>query len=118
MFYAVEKGAGIGALPSYACALGADLVPVEIDVRQPMDIWPTYHPDARKTTRISHVIDWVKSIFDPTCYPWFRDEFIHPNGLIELALEQTSSPSKGLSPPHRKYRKSRRAALRASWAVQ
>ncbi len=84
VFYAVEKGAGIGALPSYARALGADLVPVDIGVHQPMDVWLTYHPDARKTKRISVAIDWLKSIFDPARYPWFRDEFIHPNDLIGL----------------------------------
>jgi DNA-binding transcriptional LysR family regulator len=84
VFYAVEKGAGIGALPSYACALGADLVPVDIDVRQPLDIYLTYHPDARKTKRVSQVIDWLRSIFDPVRFPWFRDEFIHPNELVGI----------------------------------
>jgi DNA-binding transcriptional LysR family regulator len=93
VFYAVEKGAGIGALPSYARALGADLVPVDIDVHQPMDIWLTYHPDARKTKRISLVIDWLKAIFDPARYPWFRDEFIHPNDLVEMAPEGTDIQS-------------------------
>ncbi len=87
VFYAVEKGGGIGALPSYARALGAPLVWVDIDVHQPMDIWLTYHPTARKTKRVGHVIDWVKSIFDPGRYPWFRDEFIHPNDLMDMVPE-------------------------------
>ena len=78
VLYAVEKGAGIGALPSYASALGADLVPIDIGVHQPLDIWLTYHPDARKTKRIGTVIDWLREIFDAKRYPWFGEEFIHP----------------------------------------
>jgi DNA-binding transcriptional LysR family regulator len=93
VFYAVEKGAGIGALPSYARALGADLVPVDIGVLQSMDIWLTYHPDARKTKRLSVAIDWLRSIFDPARYPWFRDEFIHPNDLVEMAPESSGIQS-------------------------
>jgi len=93
VFYAVEKGAGIGALPSYARALGADLVPVDIDVHQPMDLWLTYHPDARRTKRISIVIDWIRSIFDPVRYPWFRDDFIHPNDLVGMAPDGTAIQS-------------------------
>lgn len=87
VFYAIEKGGGIGALPSYACALGADLVYVDIDVHQPIDIWLTYHPDARKTKRIGHVIDWFRSIFEPARYPWFRDDFIHPYDLMNMVPE-------------------------------
>ena len=88
VFYAVEKGAGIGALPSYATALGAELIPVNIGVHHPIDIWLTYGPNARKTKRIAYVIDWIRSIFDPARYPWFRDEFIHPDQLIEMVPDR------------------------------
>jgi hypothetical protein len=27
------------------------------------------------------MIDWLIDSFDPRKYPWFRDEFIHPNDL-------------------------------------
>ncbi len=84
LFYAVEKGAGIGALPSYASALGAPVVPVDIGIRHQMDIWLTFHKDARKTRRVAYLIEWVKSIFDPKVYPWFRDEFIHPSELARM----------------------------------
>ena len=33
--------------------------------------------------RIALFIDWVRSLFDPKKYPWFRDEFIHSNDLKE-----------------------------------
>ena len=93
VFYAVERGAGIGALPSYAIALGAELIPVDIGVHQPIDIWLTYGPNARQTKRIAHVIDWLRSIFDPVRYPWFRDEFIHPNDLVGMVPDQFEVPS-------------------------
>jgi DNA-binding transcriptional LysR family regulator len=84
LLYAVEKGAGIGALPSYAMALNAPVIPVDLGLRHHMDIWLAYHPDARKATRNSLVIDWVKSIFDPKRFPWFRDDFIHPSELASM----------------------------------
>ncbi len=80
-FYAIEQGIGIGGLPTYALALGADVIPVDIGVKYSTDIWLTYHPDARSVKRIAIFIDWVRSLFEPKQYPWFRDEFIHPNEL-------------------------------------
>jgi DNA-binding transcriptional LysR family regulator len=84
-FYAVEKGVGIGGLPTYALALGADVIPVDIGIKHQTDIWLTYHEDARTVKRIALFIDWVRSLFDPKQYPWFRDEFIHPNELGDAA---------------------------------
>ena len=81
-FYAIEQGIGIGVLPTYAIPLGADVVPLDLGIRQEVDIWLTYHPDVREVPRVSLFIDWLRDIFDPAKYPWFRDEFIHPNELM------------------------------------
>ena len=83
LFYAVELGVGIGGLATYAQALGADVIPVDIGIRHQMDIWMTYHPDVRSVKRVAIFIDWVRSLFDTKKYPWFRDEFIHPRELIK-----------------------------------
>ena len=80
---AIDLGIGIGALPTYITAIGIDLIPLDIDLRHQVDIWMTYHPDARSISRVSHFIDWVRTIFDPKHYPWFGDEFIHPNELAK-----------------------------------
>jgi DNA-binding transcriptional LysR family regulator len=80
-FYAIEQGIGIGGLPTYALALGAEVIPVDIGLKHHTDIWLTYHPDARTVKRIALFIDWVRSLFDAKRYAWFRDEFIHPNDL-------------------------------------
>jgi DNA-binding transcriptional LysR family regulator len=82
--YAVERGAGIGLLPSCALALGADLVPVDVGVSHYMDFWLTYHADLKSSPKHMVVVDWLRRIFDPQTYPCFRDDFIHPNDLVPM----------------------------------
>ncbi|MEO1549711.1 MAG: LysR family transcriptional regulator, partial [Pseudomonadota bacterium] len=83
-FFAIERGAGIGGLPTFASALGTNLVPIDIGIHHQVDIWVTYHPDARRTPRVATMIDWLVESFDPHKYPWFRDEFIHPNAFADF----------------------------------
>lgn len=80
---AIEFGIGIGPLPTYIVAIGTELVPIDIEFRYHVDIWMTYHPDARSISRVSHFIDWLRTLFDPKRYPWFGDEFIHPRDLAK-----------------------------------
>ena len=94
LLYAVERGAGIGLLATYALALGARLVPVEIGFTHFQDIWLTYHPDLKNSVRHMVVLGWLRRIFDPQRYPCFKDEFIHPVELIELMAE-TAAPVHG-----------------------
>ncbi len=85
VLYAVERGAGIGFLPSSSIALGAPLVAVDMDgFSHHADLWLTYHKEFRNSDRHKIVIDWIRKIFDSKAYPCFRDEFVHPNDLIPL----------------------------------
>jgi DNA-binding transcriptional LysR family regulator len=84
VLYAVERGAGMGFLPTSSVALGAALVAVDLGVHHHADLWLTYHKEFRNSDRHKIVIEWLKKIFDPKVYPCFRDEFIHPNELIGL----------------------------------
>ena len=84
VLYAIERGAGIGFLPTALVALGATLVAVDLGVNHHADLWLTYHKEFRNSDRHKIVIDWMKKIFDPKTYPCFRDEFIHPNDLVPL----------------------------------
>ncbi|WP_315777499.1 MULTISPECIES: LysR family transcriptional regulator [unclassified Bradyrhizobium] len=84
VLYAVERGAGIGFLPTSAVALGAPLVPVDLGINYHMDLWLTYHKEFRNSDRHKVVIDWLKRIFDPKVHACFRDEFIHPLELVPL----------------------------------
>jgi len=77
--WAVSKGAGIGWLPTYVPALGDPLIALDLGVKFDLDIWLAYHPDAKKIQRVRHLIDWIVQSFDGRKYPWFRDEFVHPN---------------------------------------
>jgi DNA-binding transcriptional LysR family regulator len=87
VLYAVERGAGMGFLPTPSIALGAPLVAVDMGVHHHADLWLTYHKEFRNSDRHKIVIDWLKKIFDPKAYPCFRDEFIHPNDLVPLMVE-------------------------------
>src|SRR3954462_8123853 len=84
VLYAVERGAGIGFLPTVSIALGAPLVAVDLGVSHHADLWLTYHKEFRASERHKIVVDWLKKIFDPKIHPCFRDEFIHPNALAPM----------------------------------
>ena len=86
VLYAIERGAGIGFLPTSAIALGATLVAIDLGINYHMDLWLTYHKEFRNSDRHKIVINWLKSIFDPKVYACFRDEFIHPNDLAPLMV--------------------------------
>jgi DNA-binding transcriptional LysR family regulator len=78
-YWAVANGAGIGVFPTYACALGGKMIPLEIELRRPYDIWLSYHPSSGRIPRVRHMIDWLVDAFNPAKFPWFKDEFIHPS---------------------------------------
>jgi DNA-binding transcriptional LysR family regulator len=82
-YWSISKGAGIGAVPTYAYALGGDIVPVDVGEVMALDIWLTYHPDAKRIARVRRMIEMVTQSFDPRLFPWFRDEFIHPDKLLD-----------------------------------
>jgi DNA-binding transcriptional LysR family regulator len=88
-YWAIAKGAGIGWIPTYACALSSRVVPIALDLRFTFDVWLTYHPDANRIPRVRRMIEWLIDAFDPKKYPWFRDEFIHPS---QLAKEYRGGP--------------------------
>jgi DNA-binding transcriptional LysR family regulator len=79
--WAISKGAGIGWLPTYVPALGDPLIPLDLGVKFELDIWLAYHPDAKKIPRVRQLIEWTIQSFDGSKYPWFRDDFVHPNDL-------------------------------------
>lgn len=80
-YWAVANGAGVGVFPTYACALGGNIVPLEVELNRPFDIWLSYHAGSGRIPRIRRMIDWLVEAFNPAKFPWFKDEFIHPNEL-------------------------------------
>jgi hypothetical protein len=51
VLYAVERGAGMGFLPTSSVALGAPLVAVDLGVHHHADLWLTYHKEFRNSDR-------------------------------------------------------------------
>ena len=102
-YWSIAKGAGIGMLATYGQVLGAQLIPLDIGINESVDIWMAYHPDAKRIARVKRTIDWIVQSFDPQQFPWFRDEFIHPD---KLAAEYRGEPLVNSlfagysSPPH------------------
>jgi DNA-binding transcriptional LysR family regulator len=79
--WAIFKGAGVGWLPTYLPTLGDPLIPLDLGAKFELDIWLAYHADAKKIPRVRQLIEWSIQAFDGRKYPWFRDEFVHPNDL-------------------------------------
>ena len=77
MLSAIQNGLGIGMLPTYVCECVEGVVPLTLDLRTSSEIWLTYHPNIQGTARVREVIEWIKSLFDHSESPWFRDDF-HP----------------------------------------
>lgn len=77
MLSAVQNGLGIGMLPTYSCDCVTGIVPLDLYLRTHSKVWLTYHPGILSAARMRAVIDWVKSLFDQSVWPWFREEF-HP----------------------------------------
>lgn len=83
-FSSIVSGAGIGLLPTYVQSVGTNLVPLHLGMNTSLDIWLTYRADAKRVARIGKTIEWIMQVFDPRHFPWFRDEFIHPDRFPEI----------------------------------
>lgn len=86
-FWAVAKGAGIGLLPTYVRAITRRVIPLDIGIKLRRDIWLSYAQDARKINRTEQVMDFLINSFDPTRFPWFGEDFIHPDELDKWYIE-------------------------------
>jgi DNA-binding transcriptional LysR family regulator len=82
--YAVERGIGIGGLPTFAMAMGGRLVPIDVGLQHSMEVWMVYRKDARRIRRVSIAIDWLRQIFNPQRFPWFGPTFIHPADVVRM----------------------------------
>ncbi|MBB3950118.1 LysR family transcriptional regulator [Aureimonas jatrophae] len=83
-YWAVAKGAGIGMLPNYAIAIGADLVPVNLDMKLGVEVWLAIHPEVIKTARHRVFVDWLVECFSREKYPWFGNTALHPDEIVDL----------------------------------
>ncbi|MFP3944435.1 MAG: LysR family transcriptional regulator [Alphaproteobacteria bacterium] len=80
----VDRGAGIGVLPTYIMALGVNLVPIDLGERHSEEIWLVYHPDVKRTRSHELVIDAIRRSFDTARYPWFGEAYMPPQEIAAL----------------------------------
>lgn len=83
-YWAIAKGAGIGLLPTYAMAIGADVVPIDIPMDYRVEIWLSVHPDLMRSVRHRVFVDWLVSSFDAQRYPWFSEKYIPAAEIARL----------------------------------
>lgn len=55
------------------------MIPLEVELNRPLDIWLSYHPGSGRIPRVRHMIDWLIEAFSPARFPWFKEEFVHPH---------------------------------------
>jgi DNA-binding transcriptional LysR family regulator len=96
--YAVERGLGIGGLPTFSMAMGGRLIPIDIGIQHSMEVFMIYRKDARRLKRVSIAIDWLRQIFNPQRYPWFAPAFMHPADIVRT-LNQTMERSEVFDSP-------------------
>lgn len=78
MLHAIQRGAGIGAIPTAIVAVAPELVMLDIPPLATSTLWLCHHREATKAGRVAKVAEWLASVFDARERPWFRPEFIHP----------------------------------------
>ena len=79
LFWAVASGIGIGALPTYIRAISKRVQPIDVPIRPRFELWMSYKDEARTSEPVRVAASWARQCFDPVAYPWFRDEFVHPD---------------------------------------
>ncbi len=75
---AIAGGIGIGALPTYAGAISARLIPLNVPITLKFELWLSFDRSGANSLPVREAIDWAHRCFDQARYPWFSDKFIHP----------------------------------------
>lgn len=92
LYFSVANGNGVAAMPTYFSHLAPKLRPIDLGARLRFDMHYCYHRNARKSPSVRKAIDWLKSAFDPAEYPYFADEFIHPDDIRRPDSDQKVVP--------------------------
>jgi len=79
LFWAIASGLGIGALPTYIRSLSRKVIPVPLPIQLKFEIWMSYNRGARDSVPLRAAVNWLRSCFDPQLFPWFGEEFVHPD---------------------------------------
>ncbi len=86
-FWSVISGNGVAVLPTYVRSLSDVVIPIDVPLRFKFDIWLSFHRSGKDSTPIREAIDWLQSCFNTAHYPWFSENFVHPNEFEEDACK-------------------------------
>ncbi|WP_246263475.1 substrate-binding domain-containing protein [Parasphingopyxis algicola] len=92
VYYAVRTGSGLAFMPTYISHLTDKLQMVDIGVPLKFEMRYFYHREARESPAVRTAIEWLKAAFDPHIYPYFADEFIHPDDCRAVAADRKVFP--------------------------
>lgn len=81
--WSIANGAGVGALPTYAQSISKSLIPLDLPFQLKFEIWLSFDRSVQHSKPVREAINWLNSCFNPKIYPWFSDDFIHPNLFTE-----------------------------------
>ncbi len=105
-FAAIQKGVGIGPLPTAILSIDPSLVMLDVPASETVRLWLTRHRDVGGSARIRTVINWLREMFDTRTQPWYRAEFVHPREfddyLDPIRRAAPEKPAEGGKPPLQK----------------
>jgi DNA-binding transcriptional LysR family regulator len=85
---AIAQGIGIGALPTYAGAISARLIPLDIPISLKFELWLSFDRSGASSLPVREAINWAHHCFDQALYPWFSDDFIHPCDFADALVNE------------------------------
>jgi DNA-binding transcriptional LysR family regulator len=88
LYSAIAGGLGIGPMPSFTSAISKRVKPIPLALNLKFDVWLSFNGFARASQPVREAIKWIENSFDSTTYPWFSEDFIHPDEFERLTGAQ------------------------------
>ena len=90
MLEAALSGSVLVGMPSFIALYDPRLQMVNAPPAVQVRFYLVYREAMRESRRLRVVVDWIKSIFERSKNPWFRDEFVHPRDFGEADLPRNA----------------------------
>lgn len=74
----VKRGGGLTAIPTYSETITTGLVHVAEDWLLTRDVWLVCNRQVMDQPQVRKCIDYIRHVFNPARFPWFRKEYIPP----------------------------------------
>jgi DNA-binding transcriptional LysR family regulator len=74
----VKRGGGLTAIPTYSETITTGLVHVAEDWLLTRDVWLVCNRQVKDQPQVRKCIDYIRDVFNPARFPWFRENYIPP----------------------------------------